>query len=132
METQPIVEQPAKKSKNILETVKVISIIAGVLVLLFILLVIFTKKPEMKEDNIYIKGQIDSLSKVNQTLKAKQDSMEDLSRKYEDAILDLDYRIQNVGESKTIIREVYHDKIKQPAKYTPKQLDGFFKKRYNY
>ncbi len=103
----------------------------GAIVVLFILINIFTKKEKMKEQE-YIKAQIDSLNKINVELKAKQDSLDKTSKKFEDVIIQLDWKLQNVGENKTIIKEYYHEKKEKAKKYTPGQLDKFFKKRYNY
>jgi mannitol-specific phosphotransferase system IIBC component len=108
--------------------------IAGVvaaIVVLFILINIFTKKEKMKEQE-YIKAQIDSLNKINVELKAKQDSLDKTSKKFEDEIIKLDWKLQNVGENKTVIKEFYHEKKEKTKKYTPSQLDKFFKNRYNY
>jgi Na+/melibiose symporter-like transporter len=108
--------------------------IAGVIAvigILFILLNIFTKKEKMKEQE-YIKAQIDSINKVNLELKAKQDSLAESSKKFEDVIIKLDWKLQNVGENKTIIKEYYHEKKEKTKKYTPGQLDKFFKERYKY
>jgi uncharacterized protein YxeA len=112
--------------------VKIIGAVSGAILVIVILALIFIKKPKVPEDNSFIKNQIDSLAKANEALKAKQVSFDSASKKYEDAILDLDWKVQNVGEKETIIREYYHEKTKQPAKYNPKQVDSFFKDRYNY
>lgn len=108
-----------------------IAAVIGAMVLLFILLNIFTKKEKIKEQE-YIKAQIDSINKVNIELKAKQDSLDKASKKFEDVIIQLDWKLQNVGENKTIIKEYYHEKKEKTKKYTPGQLDKFFKNRYNY
>lgn len=106
-------------------------IIAGVLLLLFIVISITTKKDRISE-NPYIKAQIDSLARANDSLRIKQAKLDSTSLEYQIQIDNLDWKVQNVGEKKTIIREYYHEKVKEPAKYNPKQLDSFFKKRYNY
>jgi len=106
-------------------------IIAGILFLLFIVISISIKKDKIVE-NPYLKAQIDSLAKANADLQSKQAKLDSASKTYENAILDLDWKVQNVGEKKTIIREYYHEKVTLPVKYTPKQVDSFFKKRYNY
>lgn len=114
------------------DPIKIIGIISGVALLIFIIASLAIKKPEVPQDNSFIKAQIDSLAKANAALRDKQIALDSTSKKYEDAILDLDWKVQNVGEKKTIIREYYHEKTQQPKKYTPKQVDSFFKDRYNY
>ena len=108
-----------------------IATVVGAIVLLFILLSIFTKKEKMIEQE-YIKAQIDSMNKVNLELKAKQDSLAESSKKFEDVIIQLDWKLQNVGQNKTVIKEYYHEEKEKTKHYTPTQLDNFFKDRYNY
>jgi hypothetical protein len=98
---------------------------------LFIYINIFTKKEKLIEQE-YIKAQIDSINKVNLELKAKQDSLDKNSKKFEDVIIQLDWKLQNVGENKTVIKEYYHEEKEKTKHYTPTQLDNFFKDRYNY
>jgi hypothetical protein len=112
---------------------KTILIIIGIILAIILGVIIFTKIPSKKaEPTEFIKQQVDSLAKANAELQAKHAKLDSASRVYEDALLDLDWKVQNVGEKKTIIREYYRDKVKEPANYTPKQVDSFFKKRYNY
>lgn len=112
---------------------KTLLIILGVVLVIILAVVIFTNLPARKEEPTeFIKKQVDSLAKANAELQAKQAALDSTSRVYQDALIDLDWKVQNVGEKKTIIREYYRDKVKEPANYTPKQVDSFFKKRYNY
>ena len=111
--------------------VRPLLIVAGALLLLFIIISIATKK-EVQVENPYIKAQIDSLARANDSLKIKQAQLDSASAEYQVQIDNLDWKVQNVGEKKTIIREYYHDRVKEPANYSPKQVDSFFKKRYNY
>jgi biopolymer transport protein ExbB/TolQ len=109
----------------------IVSAIALAILILFSFISVFTKKEKMREQE-YIKAQIDSINKVNLELKAKQDSLAESSKKFEDVIIKLDWKLQNVGENKTIIKEYYHEKKEKTKKYTPGQLDKFFKERYKY
>lgn len=108
-----------------------LSAVALAILILFSFISIFTKKEKMREQE-YIKAQIDSINKVNLELKAQQDSLAVSSKKFEDVIIQLDWKLQNVGENKTIIKEYYHEKKEKTKKYTPGQLDKFFKQRYKY
>lgn len=110
---------------------KIALIVAGALLLLYLIINISTKK-ETIQDNSYIKAQIDSLAKVNDSLKRKQAKLDSVSYEYQIQIDNLDWKVQNVGEKKTVIREYYHDRVKEPATYNPHQLDSFFKNRYSY
>ena len=112
---------------------KTILIVIGILLAIILAIIFFTKVPGKKEEPTeFIKRQVDSLAKANAELQAKHQALDSASKTYEDAILDLDWKVQNVGHDKTIIKEYYHDRVKEPANYSPKQVDSFFKKRYNY
>lgn len=112
---------------------KTLLIILGVVIAIILFVIMFTKVPAKKEEPTdFIKKQVDSLAKANAELQAKHQALDSTSKTYEDAILDLDWKVQNVGRDKTIIKEYYHDRVKEPANYSPKQVDSFFKKRYNY
>lgn len=112
---------------------KTLLIILGVVLVIILAVVIFTNLPAKKEESTeFIKKQVDSLAKANAELQVKHAALDSTSKIYQDALLDLDWKVQNVGHDKTIIREYYREKVKQPANYTPKQVDSFFKKRYNY
>jgi hypothetical protein len=112
---------------------KTLLIILGVVIAIIAGVLIFTKVPAKKEEPTeFIKKQVDSLAKANAELQVKHAALDSTSRVYQDALIDLDWKVQNVGHDKTIIREYYREKVKEPAKYTPKQVDSFFKKRYNY
>jgi biopolymer transport protein ExbB/TolQ len=121
---------PEHEKSNKWKIIIVTAIALGILIL-FSFISIFTKKEKMREQE-YIKAQIDSINKVNLELKAKQDSLAISSKKFEDEIIKLDWKLQNVGENKTIIKEYYHEKKEKTKKYTPGQLDKFFKERYKY
>lgn len=108
-------------------------IILGVILLAILGVLIFTKTPSKKaEPTDFIKQQVDSLAKANADLQVKHAELDSIAKTYQVQIYDLDWKLSNVGHDKTIIREYYRDKVKEPATYTPKQVDSFFKKRYNY
>jgi uncharacterized protein YxeA len=112
---------------------KTLLIILGMVLVIILAVVIFTNLPAKKEESTeFIKKQVDSLAKANAELQVKHAALDSTSKIYQDALLDLDWKVHNIGRDKTIIREYYREKVKQPANYTPKQVDSFFKKRYNY
>lgn len=115
-----------------ISTTTVILIASGLIVLAIIIgLLTQPSVPKIEHPDV-IKKQVDSLAKANAELQAKQAALDSAAKVYEGAIIDLDWKIQNVGRDKTIIKEYYHEKVKEPKGYTPKQVDSFFKKRYNY
>lgn len=119
------------KGENVRRAIVIAVAVALILLVLFISIRISNKKSKIIEQP-FIKTQIDSLAKANAALQAKQAALDSATKTYEVKINNLDWKINNVGETKTIIREYYRDKVKEPSRYTPKQIDSFFKNRYNY
>ena len=103
-------------------------VVVGLLFLLGIIW-ITTRKPQIPAD---IKATIDSLTNVNKQLIEHQKQIDSTITVYETEVKQVDFQIDNIKEKTTIIREYYHEAGKQADKYTPTQVDSFFKKRYNY
>lgn len=79
-----------------------------------------------------IKATIDSLTAVNKQLLEKQKRIDSTIAIYQTEIDQLDFQVGNIKEKTTIVREYYHEIGQQAGKYTPTQIDSFFKSRYNY
>ena len=88
-----------------------------------------TRQPKMPAD---IKATIDSLINVNKQLLEKQKQIDSTIAVYETKVNEIDFQIDNIKEKTTIVREYYHEVGQQAGKYTPTQIDSFFKARYNY
>lgn len=88
-----------------------------------------TRKPQMPAD---IKATIDSLTAANKQLLEKQKQIDSTIAVYQTEIDQLDFQVDNIKEKTTIVREYYHEVGQQAGKYTPTQIDSFFKARYNY
>jgi hypothetical protein len=103
--------------------------IIGGLLVLFGLLWVTTRQPKMPAD---IKATIDSLTNVNKQLIEHQKQIDSTIAIYETEINQIDNQVDNIKEKTTIVREYYHEVGQQAGKYTPTQVDSFFKARYNY
>jgi hypothetical protein len=103
--------------------------IIGGLIVLFGIIWLTTHQPQIPAD---IKATIDSLTNVNKQLIEHQKQIDSTITVYETEVKQVDFQIDNIKEKTTIIREYYHEAGKQADKYTPTQVDSFFKKRYNY
>jgi len=90
---------------------------------------LFTPKPQMPAD---LKATIDSLSKANEALQAKQLVIDSTVNVYESQVEIINGMIGSITEKTTIIREFYHEQSTAAGKYTPTQVDSFFKARYKY
>jgi len=115
--------------KNNLPAIKKVLYIVLGLVALYYLILLITPKPQISVD---FQNRLDSLSKVTDSLE-KQIVKHDIEIQHQVNLIDvLDHQIDNVKESKTIIKEYYHEQSKAADNYTPTQLDSFFAKRYGY
>lgn len=103
--------------------------IIGGLILLFGIIWLATRQPQMPAD---IKATIDSLTNVNKQLIEHQRQIDSTISVYETEVDKVDYELDHIKEKTTIIREFYHEEGKKADKYTPTQVDSFFKSRYNY
>ena len=74
----------------------------------------------------------DSLKGMYQILLKKQKQIDSTIAVYETKVSEIDFQIDNIKEKTTIVREYYHEVGQQVGKYTPTQIDSFFKARYNY
>ena len=108
---------------------KTILIVIGSLFLLYGIIWIATRKPQMPTD---YKNAIDSLKADNVALRGKQKQVDSTIASYQKQIFDLDYAIGNIKAKEVIIKEYYHEVSGKVDKFTPTQVDSFFKSRYNY
>jgi hypothetical protein len=106
----------------------IIYIVIG-LILLYGIVWLVTREPKTP---IEIKASLDSLTAANKKLIESQQHMNNAINSYELKLTILDSQIANI-ENKTVIINRYYNNIGQQVdKYTPTQIDSFFKQRYNY
>ena len=121
---------PAKQfiTKN-QSNIKLVLIVLVSLVAMYWMIRLFTPKPQMPAE---YKVQLDMLNKSNSDLVAKQKQIDSIIAVYNGKISELDIRISSIKEKTTIIKEYYHEVSQAADRFTPSQVDSFFKKRYNY
>jgi hypothetical protein len=124
-EQQPI--QPVKKTSKLR---LVLYVIIG-LVALYYTVRLATRKEKFQE-NKELLNRIDSLQKVTIQLKEEQKKITARDSSFNESINKIDAKIGDVQAKKTVIENHYHNQSKVIPRYTPTQLDSFFKKRYNY
>ena len=107
---------------------QILYVIGGLLVL-YAFLWISTRQPQMPAE---YKRTIDSLTNLNKELISRQNKIDSTIEVYEQKVEQVDFQIDNIKEKTTIVREYYHEVGQQAGKYTPTQVDSFFKARYNY
>ena len=103
-------------------------IIVG-LFLLYGIIWITTRKPQIPAE---YKAAIDSLTKANAVLIERQKQLDNDIKAYEAKVEKVDFEINNIKEKTTIVKEFHHEVIERVNHYDNKQIDSFFKVRYNY
>jgi len=111
-------------------TRKIIYTILG-LVALYYTVRLATCKEKFQE-NKEVLNRIDSLQKVTIQLKEEQQKITARDSSFNESINKIDTKIDSVQVKKTVIENHYHNQSKAIPRYTPTQVDSFFKKRYNY
>jgi vacuolar-type H+-ATPase subunit I/STV1 len=104
------------------------AVIAGIFLLYWVVFVL-TPKVSMNADE---KVKIDSLNTVIKDIYKDQQKLDSNIEGYNKKIDEVDYNINNIKGQKTIIKEIYHEKINSVDTYTDRELDSFFSARYHY
>ena len=99
------------------------------LVVMYYMILLLTPKPQMPLED---KAKIDALIQANIVIEKRQDSLDNLISTYQTKIDSINIELGSVKEKTTIIREYYHEVGQKVDKFTPSQIDSFFKIRYNY
>lgn len=92
---------------------------------------LFTKKEKIKEP-IVITMNLDSLKRENQKLSIEQKKFDSVNAIFHMNIERIDSKLDTLKLRTVVIKEYYHDAADKSNKYTFKQIDSFFKRRYKY
>jgi hypothetical protein len=76
--------------------------------------------------------KIDSLNKTIGRIEIEQIKLDSNITHYNQEISKIDTNIEKIKIEKTIINNIYHEKINNVNDYTDDQLDSFFAVRYGY
>jgi hypothetical protein len=93
------------------------------------LVLLLVKEPQIPKE---YKEAIEILNKSNADLIIKQKQLDSIISIYDLEIKQLDYRIDNIKSKTTIVNQYYSQQSTAVGKYTPIQVDSFFKSRYKY
>jgi hypothetical protein len=99
------------------------------LIVMYYMILLLTPKPQIPTN---IKVTLDSLTNANKQLLENQKQIDSTIAVYKIKVNEVDFQIDNIKEKTTIVREYYHEVGQQVDKFTPSQIDSFFKIRYNY
>lgn len=105
--------------------------IAKVVFGLFILYyIIFFLTPRVQMSALE-KSKLDSLNIMIEQIHQEQLKLDSNIVGYEKKIDEVDNHIDKIKGQKTIVKEIYHEKINSVDKLTVRELDSFFADRYN-
>jgi len=121
-----------KKIYKVLDFIKanyksIIKVLVGLFVLYYL---VFFLTPNVKMAASQ-KAQLDSLNSVIKQLHEDNLKLEDKISDFNEEIKEVDAHIGKIKGQKTIVKEIYHEKINSVDKLTVRELDSFFTDRYN-
>ena len=110
-------------------TTKKIVYVIAVLSAIICVILLFTLIPKQDSD---LKKKIEDLEEQSKKLQQQQLSYDSLIRDQQGVIETLDYKIHNIKEKTTVIKEYYIKQQERVDTFTNTQIDSFFKVRYKY
>lgn len=106
------------------------SIFKGLLGLFILYYLVFFLTPNVKMAAGQ-KQQLDSLNLIIKQLHQDNLKLESKISDFNEEIKEVDAHIGKIKGQKTIVKEIYHEKISNVDKLTVRELDSFFTDRYN-
>lgn len=119
------------KTSGLNETLNTIFKFAVLGIVIYLLYFLLNPKSDTKISNEY-KKEIDSLANVIKAIEGKQEILYQEIKSLNDDISNTDIRISNIKQQKTIVKQIYHEKINAVDTYNDHELDSIFAKRYYY
>jgi hypothetical protein len=104
----------------------IIKILIGLIILYWVIFFL-TPKIQMSSES---KSKIDSINNSIKTIEVIQKKMDSNIVQYNKEILNVDKKISDIKIEKTIIKEIYHEKIISVDNFNDIQIDSFFANRY--
>ena len=96
-----------------------------------ILVYIILFRDTNKNDGLY-KEKLSNIEKGIQSVENSQKKVNSQIELFNLEIDKLQNKIEELEGEKTVIKEIYYEKINNVNKYSDKQLDSFFAERYGY
>lgn len=104
----------------------VLMVLFGLFILYWMMFILTPKVGMSPED----KAKIDSLNTVINDMYKEQEILNDKIDDINKEISEVDNSIDKIKKQKTIVREVYNEKINRVSNFTEPELDSFFSDRY--
>ena len=105
---------------------RIVKVIFGLFILYYL---IFFLTPKVKM-SVEQKQQIDSLNVLIKNLHEDNLRLENKISDFNQEIENIDINIKGIKGQKTIVKEIYHEKISNVDKLSISELDSFFANRY--
>jgi hypothetical protein len=106
---------------------KIILAVLFGLFLLYWMMFVLTPKMNMSVEE---KAKIDSLNVLIMEMNKSQQILDDKIDGINEEINEVDKDIDKIKGQKTVVKEIYHEKINNVSNFTEPELDGFFSDRY--
>jgi len=129
------VKTASKNAKKNLETSVLFigqhykTILMGLFGLFILYWIMFVLTPKMNM-SAQAKADIDSLNNLIIEVHKSQQILDDKIDKINEEINEVDKDIDKINAKKTIVKEIYHEKIIRASNFTEPELDSFFANRY--
>lgn len=76
--------------------------------------------------------KIDSLNSIIKDMENHQKKLDTTINIFNNQINNVDNNVNKIKNQKTVIKEIYHEKINNVTTYDRNQVDSFFSERYGY
>ena len=110
-------------------TTKKVLFLLSMAISILCLITIFSLFPNSSSD---LKKQVDDLQKRSEELLKAQAKYDSTINSQEAYVIELEGKIANIKERTTVIKEYYTTIREQVSAYDYRQIDSFFRQKYNY
>ena len=114
-------------SSFVVKNYKMILAVAFGLFILYWIMFVLTPKMNMSVEE---KAKIDSLNVLIMEMNKNQQILDDKIDGINEEIVEVDKDLDKIKNKKTVVKEIYHEKINSVSNFTEPELDGFFSDRY--
>lgn len=104
----------------------ILAVLFGLFVLYWMM---FVLTPTMNM-SVEEKAKIDSLNVLIMEMNKNQQILDDKIDGINEEIVEVDKDLDKIKNKKTVVKEIYHEKINSVNNFTEPELDGFFSDRY--
>jgi peptidoglycan hydrolase CwlO-like protein len=111
------------------QKVKIVAIVSVFLGVIYIIFNFTTKTDDLSDSD---KSKIDTITKLIEQDKEKINNVDSILVNLNNKLDSIDNKISEIENQKTIIREVYYEKVNNISEFNDDELYRFFTERYNF